>query len=76
MTVSVRFQRRLNLDEVEQAIQRLEHAIKVPYPSILHLYLESDALEHAAHAAAQVELPTESADNAPVEGSPENRRPL
>lgn len=31
LTAAVRFQRRLNLDEVEQAIERLEHAIKVPY---------------------------------------------
>jgi cation diffusion facilitator family transporter len=53
LTAAVRFQRRLNLDEVEQAIERLEHAIKRPYPSILHLYLESGALQHAAHAAAQ-----------------------
>ena len=52
LTAAVRFQRRLNLDEVEQAIDRLEHAIKGPYPSILHLYLESGALKQAAHLAA------------------------
>jgi len=40
----VRFQRRLSLDEVEQAIDRLERAIKGPYPSVQHLYLESGAL--------------------------------
>jgi len=47
LTAAVRFRRRLNLDEVEQAIDRLERAIKVPYPSILHLYLESGALKQA-----------------------------
>ncbi len=50
LTAAVRFARRLNLDEVEQAIERLERAIKVTYPSILHLYLESGALKQAAHA--------------------------
>ncbi len=48
LTAALRFQRRLNLDEVEQAIERLERAIKVPCPSILHLYLESGALKRAA----------------------------
>jgi hypothetical protein len=41
----VRFERRLNLDEVEQAIERIEHAIKQQYPSIQHLFLESGALK-------------------------------
>ena len=41
LTAAVRFERRLNLDEVEQAIERLECAIKVQYPSIQHLFLES-----------------------------------
>ena len=52
LTAAARFQRRLNLDDVEQAIDRLERAIKVPYPSILRQYLESGALKQAAHAAA------------------------
>ena len=54
LTAAVRFQRRLSLDEVEQAIARLEKAIKVLYPSISHLYLESGALKQAAHSAASV----------------------
>ena len=57
LTAAVRFQRRLNLDEVEQAIERLEQAIKVPYPAILHLYLESGALKQAARAAGQLTAP-------------------
>ena len=57
LTAAVRFQRRLSLDEVEQAIERLERAIKVPYPAILHLYLESGALKQAARAAATVNAP-------------------
>jgi hypothetical protein len=36
-TGAVRFQRRLNLNEVEQAIERLERAIKVPCPAGLIL---------------------------------------
>ena len=51
LMAAVRFQRRLNLDEVEQAIERLERAIKLPCPSIHHLYLESGALKQAAHSA-------------------------
>ena len=52
LTAAVRFQRQFNLDQVEQAIERLERAIKLTYPSILHLYLESGALKQAAHPAA------------------------
>ncbi|WP_295446976.1 cation diffusion facilitator family transporter [uncultured Thiodictyon sp.] len=55
LTAAVRFARRLNLDEVEQAIERLERAIKVSCPSILHLYLESGALKQAARAAGQAQ---------------------
>jgi len=54
LTAAVRFQRRLSLDEVEQAIARLEHAIRAPFPTIEHLYLESGALKQAAHAASAV----------------------
>jgi hypothetical protein len=50
----VRFQPRLNLDEVEQGIERLERAIESSCPAILHLYPESGALKQAAHLAAQV----------------------
>jgi cation diffusion facilitator family transporter len=65
LTAAVRFQRQLNLDQVEQAIERLERAIKVPYPSILHLYLESGALKQAAHSAGQV-VAHEPAQGAPT----------
>lgn len=54
LTAKLRFQRDLSLDEVERAIERLERAIKVPYPSILHLYLESGALKQAARSAKQM----------------------
>ena len=53
LTAAVRFQRRLNLDEVEQAIERLEHAIKLPYPAIQHLYLESGALKAVSRSIRQ-----------------------
>ncbi|MEP7298028.1 MAG: hypothetical protein ABI702_17725 [Burkholderiales bacterium] len=54
LTAKLRFRRELNLDQVEQAIARLEQAIKGSYPAILHLYLESGALKQAAHAVGQV----------------------
>jgi cation diffusion facilitator family transporter len=53
LTAAIRFERHLNLDQVEQAISRLEHAIKAKYPAIRHLFLESGALKAAPH------LPTE-----------------
>ena len=65
LTAAVRFQRRLNLDEVEQAIERLERAIKVTHPAILHLYLESGALKQAAHSAGQATA-RETAQGAPT----------
>jgi len=55
LTAAVRFQRGLNLDEVEQAIARLEHAIKMPYPSIQHLYLESGALTPPTHSTGHAQ---------------------
>ncbi len=51
LTAAIRFHRQLSLDQVEQAIERIERAIKLPYPSIQHLYLESGALKQAARAA-------------------------
>ncbi len=57
LTAAVRFQRRLSLDEVEQAIERLEQAIKAHDPAILHLYLESRAIKQAARSAAQATAP-------------------
>jgi cation diffusion facilitator family transporter len=54
LTAKLRFQRQLSLDEVEQAIERLERAIKVPYPAIMHLYLESGALKQAVRSAGQM----------------------
>ncbi len=57
LTAAIRFQRRLNLDEVEKAIERLEHAIRAAYPSIHHLYLESGALKHVQKAAQLAVLP-------------------
>jgi cation diffusion facilitator family transporter len=52
LTAAVRFDRRLNLDQVEQAIARLERAIKAKYPAIQHLFLESGALKAAMHEPA------------------------
>ena len=54
LTAAVRFRRQFTLDQVEQAIERLEHAIKLQYPSIHHLYLESGVLKQAARAGATV----------------------
>ena len=54
LTAAIRFRRQLNLDQVEQAIERLERAIKLTQPAILHLYLESGAVAQAARSAAQI----------------------
>lgn len=45
LTAAVRFERNLDPDAVEQAIARLELAIKLQYPSIQQLFLESGALK-------------------------------
>jgi cation diffusion facilitator family transporter len=68
LTAAVRFQRKLSLDEVEQAIERMEHAIKATYPSIQHLYLESGAFKQAARSAVTGVAPeaTSSAVHIPV----------
>jgi len=57
LTAAVRFRRQLTLDQVEQAIERLENAIKVRFPSIHHLYLESGALKQAARSGATLPSP-------------------
>jgi len=51
LAAAVRFQRQLTLDELEQAIERLERSIKAQYPSILHLYLESGSLKSLSRSA-------------------------
>ena len=53
LTAAIRFQRRLNLDDVEQAIERLESAITLQYPPIHHLYLESGAIKELSKAVRQ-----------------------
>jgi cation diffusion facilitator family transporter len=60
LTAAVRFERHLNLDQVERAIARLEHAIKAKYPAIRHLFLESGALKAAPREPAQ---PTQSIES-------------
>ena len=65
LTAAVRFRRQLTLDVVEQAIERLEHAIKVRYPSIHHLYLESGALKQAARSGAAGPSPAIPYDSTP-----------
>lgn len=54
LTAAIRFARRLDLDQVEQAIARLEKAIKSAQPAILHLYLESGAIKQAARSVLPV----------------------
>ncbi|MEO8408223.1 MAG: cation diffusion facilitator family transporter [Oxalobacteraceae bacterium] len=43
LTAAVRFRRGLSIDEVERAIDRLEHAIKTECPSVQRIFLESGA---------------------------------
>jgi cation diffusion facilitator family transporter len=60
LTAAVRFQRKLNLDEVEKAIERLEFAIRISFPAIHHLYLESGALKQVPRAARRIIVPEAS----------------
>jgi cation diffusion facilitator family transporter len=48
LTAAVRFRRACTLDQVEQAIERIEQAIRLHNPSIRHLFLESGALKTLA----------------------------
>lgn len=47
LTVAVRFNRGMRIDEVEAAIERLEKAVAAVYPAIGHIYFESGALRSA-----------------------------
>jgi cation diffusion facilitator family transporter len=47
LTVAVQFRRGMRIDEVEDAIERLEKAVAALYPSIKHIYFESSALRSA-----------------------------
>jgi cation diffusion facilitator family transporter len=49
LAVAVQFRRGLRIDEVEQAIERLERAITAQYPSVRHIYFESAAIRSAFH---------------------------
>lgn len=51
LTAAIRFERHLTLDQVEQAIERLERSIARHYPSIHHLFLESGMLKQLARSA-------------------------
>ena len=69
LTAAVRFQRQLDLDQVEQAIERLERAIKVTHPAI-HLYLESGALKQAARSAVEVAAHEKAQGNTSTAAAP------
>jgi cation diffusion facilitator family transporter len=47
LTAAVQFRRGMRIDEVEDAIERLEKAVMARYPSIRHIYFESAALRSA-----------------------------
>jgi cation diffusion facilitator family transporter len=47
LTAAVQFRRGMRIDEVEDAIERLEKAVMAFYPSIKHIYFESGALRSA-----------------------------
>jgi cation diffusion facilitator family transporter len=47
LTAAVIFRRGMRIDEVEAAIERLEHAVAAAYPAIRHIYFESGALRSA-----------------------------
>jgi cation diffusion facilitator family transporter len=47
LTAAVQFRRGMRIDEVEDAIERLEKAVAALYPAIRHIYFESGALRSA-----------------------------
>jgi cation diffusion facilitator family transporter len=47
LTAAVQFRRGMRIDEVEDAIERLEKAVMARYPAIRHIYFESGALRSA-----------------------------
>ncbi|QGZ38252.1 cation diffusion facilitator family transporter [Pseudoduganella flava] len=49
LAASVQFRRGMPIDEVEQAIGRLEAAIAAEHPAIRHVYFEASALRAALH---------------------------
>jgi len=68
LTAAIRFHRQLSLDQVEQAIERIERSIKLPYPSIQHLYLESGAFKQAARSATPTSAAVGTAGASQVDG--------
>ncbi|HJV50440.1 MAG TPA: cation diffusion facilitator family transporter [Noviherbaspirillum sp.] len=48
LTAAVRFRHGLGIDEVEQAIQRMESAITNEYPSVRRIFLEASAFRSTA----------------------------
>jgi cation diffusion facilitator family transporter len=47
LTAAVQFKRGMRIDEVEDAIERLERAVAAAYPAIQHIYFKSGALRSA-----------------------------
>jgi cation diffusion facilitator family transporter len=47
LTAAVQFRRGMRIDEVEDAIERLEKSVTALYPAIRHIYFESGALRSA-----------------------------
>jgi cation diffusion facilitator family transporter len=47
LTAAVQFRRGMRIDEVEDAIERLEKSVAALYPAIRHIYFESGALRSA-----------------------------
>ena len=52
LTAAVRFKRGLFLDEVDQAIGRLEHAVRNRYPAIQRIFFESGAFKSSLPTSA------------------------
>jgi divalent metal cation (Fe/Co/Zn/Cd) transporter len=44
LTAAVQFRRGMRIDEVEQAIDRLESTVRAAYPAIHHIYFQSAGL--------------------------------
>jgi cation diffusion facilitator family transporter len=52
LAAAVKFRRGLSIDEVEQAIDRLEHAIRQEYPSIRHIFFEAGGFRSSVRRSA------------------------
>lgn len=52
LAAAVRFKRGLDIEKVEQGIERLEHAIKTQYPPVCQIFFESESIKSSFRPAS------------------------